>query len=341
LTVEGCLLAFRFISLRLVNYRKMAFFHDSVTQEFQSVNELILNSLQSDVGLVENIGSYIVDSGGKRLRPVLVLLSALANNYQSEKNNHIKLAAVIEFIHTATLLHDDVVDVSALRRGRETANEIWGNAPSVLVGDFLYSRAFQMLVEVADLPIMSVFANATNVISEGEVQQMANAGNPDIDEETYMQVIYRKTAKLFEAGMECGALLAEADENAMNQYGKHLGMAFQIADDVLDLQGDVAVTGKNIGDDLSEGKMTLPLIYARDHADPADREIIRQAIENRSAENFDQILKIVSKTGGIDYSLNRAVEHSELANNALLALPDSTYKQVLSKLASFAVSRDV
>jgi octaprenyl-diphosphate synthase len=319
----------------------MAFFHDSVTQEFQSVNELILNSLQSDVGLVENIGSYIVDSGGKRLRPVLVLLSALANNYQSEKNNHIKLAAVIEFIHTATLLHDDVVDVSALRRGRETANEIWGNAPSVLVGDFLYSRAFQMLVEVADLPIMSVFADATNVISEGEVQQMANAGNPDIDEETYMQVIYRKTAKLFEAGMECGALLAEADENAMNQYGKHLGMAFQIADDVLDLQGDVAVTGKNIGDDLSEGKMTLPLIYARDHADPADREIIRQAIENRSAENFDQILKIVSKTGGIDYSLNRAVEHSELANNALLALPDSTYKQVLSKLASFAVSRDV
>jgi octaprenyl-diphosphate synthase len=319
----------------------MAFFHDSVTQEFQSVNELILNSLQSDVGLVENIGSYIVDSGGKRLRPVLVLLSALANNYQSEKNNHIKLAAVIEFIHTATLLHDDVVDVSALRRGRETANEIWGNAPSVLVGDFLYSRAFQMLVEVADLPIMSVFADATNVISEGEVQQMANAGNPDIDEETYMQVIYRKTAKLFEAGMECGALLAEADKNAMNQYGKHLGMAFQIADDVLDLQGDVAVTGKNIGDDLSEGKMTLPLIYARDHADSADSEIIRQAIENRSAENFDQILKIVSKTGGIDYSLNRAVEHSELANNALLALPDSTYKQVLSKLASFAVSRDV
>jgi octaprenyl-diphosphate synthase len=319
----------------------MAFFHDSVTQEFQSVNELILNSLQSDVGLVENIGSYIVDSGGKRLRPVLVLLSALANNYQSEKNNHIKLAAVIEFIHTATLLHDDVVDVSALRRGRETANEIWGNAPSVLVGDFLYSRAFQMLVEVADLPIMSVFANATNVISEGEVQQMANAGNPDIDEETYTQVIYRKTAKLFEAGMECGALLAEADKNAMNQYGKHLGMAFQIADDVLDLQGDVAVTGKNIGDDLSEGKMTLPLIYARDHADPADSEIIRQAIGNRSAENFDQILKIVSKTGGIDYSLNRAVEHSELANNALLALPGSTYKQVLSKLASFAVSRDV
>jgi octaprenyl-diphosphate synthase len=276
---------------------------------------------------VENIGSYIVDSGGKRLRPVLVLLSALANNYQSDESNHIKLAAVIEFIHTATLLHDDVVDVSALRRGRETANEIWGNAPSVLVGDFLYSRAFQMLVEVADLDIMRIFADATNVISEGEVQQMANAGNPNIDEDTYMQVIYRKTAKLFEAGMECGALLAEADKNAMNLFGMHLG--------------DVAVIGKNIGDDLNEGKMTLPLIYARDHADPAESQIIQQAIENRSAENFDQILKIVSKTGGIDYSLSRATEHSVLASNALTALPESPYKQVLSKLASFAVSRDV
>lgn len=339
--MRGCLLAFRLILISLEIHCKMAFFHNSVATEFQSVNELILNSLQSDVGLVENIGSYIVDSGGKRLRPVLVLLSALANNYQSEKNNHIKLAAVIEFIHTATLLHDDVVDVSALRRGRETANEIWGNAPSVLVGDFLYSRAFQMLVEVADLNIMRVFADATNVISEGEVQQMANAGNPNIDEDTYMQVIYRKTAKLFEAGMECGALLAEADKNAMNQYGKHLGMAFQIVDDVLDLQGDVAVIGKNIGDDLSEGKMTLPLIYARDHADSTESQIIQQAIKNRSAENFDQILKIVSKTGGIDYSLSRAAEHSKLANDALESLPESPYKQVLSKLASFAVSRDV
>jgi octaprenyl-diphosphate synthase len=198
-----------------------------------------------------------------------------------------------------------------------------------------------MLVEVADLDIMRIFADATNVISEGEVQQMANAGNPNIDEDTYMQVIYRKTAKLFEAGMECGALLAEADKNAMNLFGMHLGMAFQIADDVLDLQGDVAVIGKNIGDDLNEGKMTLPLIYARDHADPAESQIIQQAIENRSAENFDQILKIVSKTGGIDYSLSRATEHSVLASNALTALPESPYKQVLSKLASFAVSRDV
>jgi octaprenyl-diphosphate synthase len=318
----------------------MAFFHNSVADEFESVNQLILNSLKSDVGLVENIGSYIVDSGGKRLRPVLVLLSALANGYSNGKD-HIKIAAIIEFIHTATLLHDDVVDVSALRRGRETANEIWGNAPSVLVGDFLYSRAFQMLVEISDMNIMSVFADATNVISEGEVQQMAHAGNSDLDESTYEEVIFRKTAKLFEAGMECGAILAGTQKQAMKDYGKHLGMAFQIADDVLDLQGDVSITGKNIGDDLSEGKMTLPMIYARDHSSPEQKEIIRTAISSKSSENFDQILKIVSETGGVDYSLNRAREHSIIALEALEGLPESKYKQVLSELATFAVSREL
>jgi octaprenyl-diphosphate synthase len=317
----------------------MAFFHNSVADEFQSVNQLILDSLKSDVGLVENIGSYIVDSGGKRLRPVLVLLSALANGY-SKGEDHIKIAAIIEFIHTATLLHDDVVDVSALRRGRETANEIWGNAPSVLVGDFLYSRAFQMLVEISDMSIMSVFADATNVISEGEVQQMANAGNPDLDESTYEQVIFRKTAKLFEAGMECGAILAGSEKQAMKDYGKHLGMAFQIADDVLDLQGDVSITGKNLGDDLGEGKMTLPMIYARDHGSDMQKEIIRDAISQKSSENFDQILKIVSETGGVDYSLNRAREHSNLALKALEGLPKSEFKKVLSELATFAVSRN-
>ena len=318
----------------------MAFFHNSVADEFESVNQLILNSLKSDVGLVENIGGYIVDSGGKRLRPVLVLLSALANGYSSGRN-HIKIAAIIEFIHTATLLHDDVVDVSALRRGRETANEIWGNAPSVLVGDFLYSRAFQMLVEISDMSIMSVFADATNVISEGEVQQMANAGNPDLDESTYKKVIYRKTAKLFEAGMECGAILAGSNKQAMKDYGKHLGMAFQIADDVLDLQGDVSVIGKNIGDDLNEGKMTLPLIFAREHCNSEQRDIIRDAISNKSSENFDQILKIVSETGGVDYSLNRAREHSNHALKALQGLPEGQYKKVLTELATFAVSRDI
>ena len=318
----------------------MAFFHNSIADEFQSVNQLILNSLKSDVGLVENIGSYIVDSGGKRLRPVLVLLSALANGY-SKGNDHIKIAAIIEFIHTATLLHDDVVDVSALRRGRETANEIWGNAPSVLVGDFLYSRAFQMLVEISDMSIMSVFADATNVISEGEVQQMAHAGNSDLDESTYEEVIFRKTAKLFEAGMECGAILVGTQKQAMKVYGKHLGMAFQIVDDVLDLQGDVSITGKNIGDDLSEGKMTLPMIYARDHSTPKQKEIIRTAISSKSSENFSQILKIVSETGGVDYSLNRAREHSIIALKALDGLPESKYKQVLSELATFAVSREL
>jgi octaprenyl-diphosphate synthase len=318
----------------------MAFFHNSIADEFQSVNQLILTSLKSDVGLVENIGSYIVDSGGKRLRPVLVLLSALANGY-SKGNDHIKIAAIIEFIHTATLLHDDVVDVSALRRGRETANEIWGNAPSVLVGDFLYSRAFQMLVEISDMSIMSVFADATNVISEGEVQQMAHAGNSDLDESTYEEVIFRKTAKLFEAGMECGAILVGAQKQAMKVYGKHLGMAFQIADDVLDLQGDVSITGKNIGDDLSEGKMTLPMIYARDHSTPKQKEIIRAAISSKSSENFSQILKIVSETGGVDYSLNRAREHSIIALEALEGLPESKYKQVLSELTTFAVSRQI
>jgi octaprenyl-diphosphate synthase len=318
----------------------MAFFHDSVADEFESVNQLILNSLKSDVGLVENIGGYIVDSGGKRLRPVLVLLSALANGYSSGRD-HIKIAAIIEFIHTATLLHDDVVDVSALRRGRETANEIWGNAPSVLVGDFLYSRAFQMLVEISDMSIMSVFADATNVISEGEVQQMANAGNPDLDETTYKEVIYRKTAKLFEAGMECGAILAGSEKQAMKDYGKHLGMAFQIADDVLDLQGDVSVIGKNIGDDLNEGKMTLPLIFARAHCNSEQRDIIRDAISNKSSENFDQILKIVSETGGVDYSLNRAREHSNHALKALQGLPEGQYKKLLTELATFAVSRDI
>ena len=317
----------------------MAFFHNAVADEFESVNQLILSSLKSDVGLVENIGGYIVDSGGKRLRPVLVLLSALANGYAGGRD-HIKVAAIIEYIHTATLLHDDVVDVSALRRGRKTANEIWGNAPSVLVGDFLYSRAFQMLVEISDMSIMSVFADATNVISEGEVQQMANAGNPDLDEQTYRQVIYRKTAKLFEAATECGAVLGEADRSAMKDYGKHLGMAFQIADDVLDLKGDVSAIGKNIGDDLAEGKMTLPLIYARDNSGIEESKLIRNSIADKSAENFDQILQIVSASGGLDYSLNKAREHAELAKKALQPLSDSGYKQVLLQLADFAISRN-
>ena len=251
------------------------------------------------------------------------------------------MAAIIEFIHTATLLHDDVVDVSALRRGRETANAQWGNAPSVLVGDFLYSRAFQMLVAVADMPIMGVMADATNVISEGEVQQMANAGNAAISEDSYLQVIYRKTAKLFEASAEAGAIIADADQQAMADYGRHLGMAFQIVDDVLDYQGDVESIGKNLGDDLSEGKMTLPLIYARDKLAEDQREIICSAVENKSRQDFPDILELVQSSGGIAYSMERAQSEANLAKQALQGLPDSQFKTVMSELADFAVARSI
>ncbi|MDG1164006.1 MAG: polyprenyl synthetase family protein [Porticoccaceae bacterium] len=315
----------------------MQSFHDAIREEFSAVNNLIVRQLQSDVGLVENIGHYIVDSGGKRLRPVVVLLSALANGYSGPQ--HIKMAAVIEFIHTATLLHDDVVDVSALRRGRETANAQWGNAPSVLVGDFLYSRAFQMLVQVGDMPIMGLMADATNVISEGEVQQMANAGNPEISEDIYLQVIYRKTAKLFEAAAQTGALLADAESNAMADYGRHLGMAFQIVDDVLDYQGDVDSIGKNVGDDLAEGKMTLPLIFARDHVDECQRDLICQAITNHSTDDFNGILASVQASGGIAYSMERAQMEANLAKQALQHLPDSRFKSVMTELADFSVAR--
>jgi octaprenyl-diphosphate synthase len=312
-------------------------FHQAVENEFSEVNKLIVSQLHSDVGLVENIGHYIIDAGGKRLRPVVVLLSALANGYQGV--DHLKMAAVIEFIHTATLLHDDVVDVASLRRGRQTANAQWGNAPSVLVGDFLYSRAFQMLVEIEHMPIMSVMANATNVISEGEVQQMANAGNPDISEEIYRQVIYRKTAKLFEAAAQVGACLAGKNQDAMIAYGKHLGLAFQIADDVLDYQGDIEVTGKNIGSDLAEGKMTLPLIFARDNAGSEHADLIRKAIAGKTADDFGTILQVVNTSGGLSYSRQQAAKEVELAKHALVGMPDGEYKHVLLDLADFSISR--
>ena len=315
----------------------MQFFQKAVKDELTAVNDLILAQLESNVGLVENIGHYIVDAGGKRLRPVVVLLSSLANGY--EGSDHLRMAAVIEFIHTATLLHDDVVDVSSLRRGRQTANEHWGNAPSVLVGDFLYSRAFQVLVGIANLPIMGVMADATNVISEGEVQQMANAGNSHLTEDIYRQVIYRKTAKLFEASAQAGACLANGDENSMVVYGRHLGMAFQIVDDVLDYSGDILVTGKNIGDDLAEGKMTLPLIYARDVGTNSESQLIKEAVSMKNSTNFDSILKIVNCTGGLDYSLECARNEVELAKCALDSIPDNSYKQTMLNLADFSLSR--
>ena len=308
-----------------------------VEKDFDIVNSLIIEYLESDVGLVENIGHYIVDAGGKRFRPLLVLLSALANGYKGA--DHTKMAVIVEFIHTATLLHDDVVDVASLRRGRQTANIQWGNAPSVLVGDFLYSRAFQLLVQVADMSIMRVMADATNVISEGEVKQMSNAGNAELTEITYRDVIYRKTAKLFEAACLVGAILANVEEADMLEVGKHLGMAFQITDDLLDYQGTREVIGKNIGSDLAEGKMTLPLIYTRDNGNEKISKLIRKSVATKSAEGFELILDEIEKSGGLLYCQAQAESEVRLAKNSLKALPSTKYKDALIELADFSIQR--
>ena len=306
-------------------------------KDFDMVNNLIIEYLESDVGLVENIGHYIVDAGGKRFRPLLVLLSALANGYKGA--DHTKMAVIVEFIHTATLLHDDVVDVASLRRGRQTANIQWGNAPSVLVGDFLYSRAFQLLVQVADMSIMRVMADATNVISEGEVKQMSNAGNAELTEITYRDVIYRKTAKLFEAACRVGAILANMEESDMLEFGKHLGMAFQITDDLLDYHGTREVIGKNIGSDLAEGKMTLPLIYTRDNGNEKISKLIRKSVATKSAEGFELILDEIEKSGGLLYCQAQAESEVRLAKNSLKALPSTKYKDALIELADFSIQR--
>ena len=308
-----------------------------VEKDFDIVNSLIIEYLESDVGLVENIGHYIVDAGGKRFRPLLVLLSALANGYKGA--DHTKMAVIVEFIHTATLLHDDVVDVASLRRGRQTANIQWGNAPSVLVGDFLYSRAFQLLVQVADMSIMRVMADATNVISEGEVKQMSNAGNAELTEITYRDVIYRKTAKLFEAACRVGAILANVEETDMLEFGKHLGMAFQITDDLLDYHGTREVIGKNIGSDLAEGKMTLPLIYTRDNGNQKISKLIRKSVATKSAEGFELILDEIEKSGGLLYCQAQAESEVRLAKNSLKALPSTKYKDALIELADFSIQR--
>ena len=308
-----------------------------VKADFASVNRLIIERLSSDVELVENIGNYIVDSGGKRLRPLVVLLSALANGYAGQ--DHIKAAVIIEFIHTATLLHDDVVDVSVLRRGRQTANSHWGNAPSVLVGDFLYSRAFQMLVEIADISIMSIIADASNLISEGEVQQLANAGNPNISQETYTEVIFKKTAVLFEAAARTGGVLAGFGEKTMARYGRHLGMAFQISDDILDYKGSSRSTGKQIGADLAEGKMTLPLIFTRDQIDPCQAEVLRELVRGEKSQDFSEILDLVKRSGGLDYALDVAKNEVHQACEALGELPSNEFTRSLRGIAEFAVSR--
>lgn len=315
-------------------------FHRAVENDFLAVNDLIINQLHSDVGLVENIGQYIVDAGGKRLRPLLVLLAANACGYKGKQ--HVELAAIVEFIHTATLLHDDVVDTSNLRRGRATANAKWGNAPSVLVGDFLYSRAFQMLVAIGDMTIMRILADATNIISEGEVQQLINAGNPSVGEDAYNQVIRKKTAQLFEAAAHCGAVLASDDsakQEAMRLYGHHLGMAFQLVDDALDYEGDAESLGKNVGDDLAEGKPTLPLIAAMQKGTPEQAEVIKNAIENASIDHLDAVVEIVRNTGALDYTMERARYHTAQAIEQLSDVAESTELTAMRNLAEFAISR--
>lgn len=315
-------------------------FHQVVATDFEAVNQLIIRQLHSDVGLVENIGHYIVDAGGKRLRPLLVLLTSNCLAYRGER--HLDLAAVIEFIHTATLLHDDVVDVSDLRRGRPTANAQWGNAPSVLVGDFLYSRAFQMMVAIGDITIMDILAKTTNVVSEGEVQQLVNAKDPSVTQDNYMTVVHKKTAALFESACETAAVLAKASETerrAVTAFGYHLGVAFQLVDDVLDYQGDSEALGKNIGDDLAEGKPTLPLIYSMQHAQSADAQLVRETIENGGLDKLQQIVAIVKKCGALEYTSNLAREHVQQAQKHLQQLPDNRYRTAMFELADFAVQR--
>ena len=312
----------------------------SLATEMAAVDQVIRARLHSEVVLVNQIGEYIIGSGGKRLRPALVILSARALGYSG--NYHHELAAVVEFIHTATLLHDDVVDESDLRRGRGTANAIFGNAASVLVGDFLYSRAFQMMVTVGDMRIMQVLADATNIIAEGEVLQLLNCHDADVSAENYLRVINCKTAKLFEAAMRLGAILGKADaqmEDAVARYGMHLGTAFQLIDDVLDYSGDAQAIGKNLGDDLAEGKPTLPLIYAMHHGTETQAAIIRVAIEQGNIERFDEVLKIVQQTGALDYTRQQAQREAESASALLMHLPDSDYKQSLLQLTKSAASR--
>ncbi len=314
--------------------------HPQIGTDFEAVNQFILGNLHSGVPLVEKIGSYIVESGGKRIRPLLVLLAARSCGYQGRE--HINLAAVIEFIHTATLLHDDVVDTSDLRRGKATANAKWGNAPSVLVGDFLYSRAFQMLVELNSMPIMSVVSTATNIIAEGEVLQLINCKNPDVDEASYMKVILGKTAMLFEAATQTGAIIAGANAThtqALQLYGRHLGIAFQLVDDVLDYQSSAAEMGKNVGDDLAEGKPTLPLIYTMKQGTEAQRQLIRQAIRKGGLADLEPIREAVIASGAIDYTFNQAQQQVEQAMQQLELIPKSAFRDILEHLAQLAVNR--
>jgi octaprenyl-diphosphate synthase len=308
--------------------------------DMQAVDQVIRDRLHSDVVLVKQVAEYIIGGGGKRLRPALVLLSAGALGYRG--TTHHTLAAVVEFIHTATLLHDDVVDESALRRGQPTANTLFGNAASVLVGDFVYSRAFQMMVSAGDMRVLEVLADATNVIAEGEVLQLMNCRNADIDEESYLRVIRYKTAKLFEAAGRLGAILAGASaetERALATYGSHLGTAFQLIDDVLDYSGEAGVIGKNIGDDLAEGKPTLPLIYAMRKGTAEQAALVRRAVSTEGLAELEGVLAAIRGSGALEYTQRQAQAEADAARDALSAIPASQYRDSLIHLASFAVTR--
>ena len=307
--------------------------------DMQAVDELISTSLASDVALVSQVSEYIVLSGGKRLRPLIVLLASKALGYEGQQ--HRRTAAIVEFIHTATLLHDDVVDSSERRRGMDSANTVFGNQASVLVGDFLYSRAFQMMVDIDSMRIMQILADATNTIAAGEVMQLMNVHDPDTSEESYRKVIYRKTARLFEAGAQIAAVLANrpADEAALIAYGQNLGVAFQLVDDALDFNASADELGKNLGDDLAEGKATLPLIYAMKKGSDTERAMIRQAIVDGGLDHMDDIQAVIASTGALRYTAMRAQEAADQATSALSGIPDSEYKQALIAIADFAVQR--
>jgi len=311
-----------------------------VAKDLKSVDQVIVQRLASDVVLVNQISQYIIGGGGKRLRPLSVLLAARACGYQGDK--HHAAAAIIEFIHTSTLLHDDVVDGSSLRRGRDTANHVFGNQASVLVGDYLYSRSFQMMVELDDMRIQAVMADATNTIAEGEVLQLMNAHDPETTEQRYLEVIYRKTAKLFEAGAQIAAILSgsvPALELAMVEYGRRLGTAFQLVDDVLDYKASAEELGKNLGDDLAEGKPTLPLIFALSKASAVDAATLRSAIENGGLDDLDRITRLIEGSGGIEYTAQMAQDEKDRAIAALATVPASPYRDALAALAEFAVAR--
>jgi octaprenyl-diphosphate synthase len=305
------------------------------------VNDLIYSQLQSDVALINQLGIYIVNAGGKRMRPMLTVLAAKALGYKGKE--HISIAAIIEFIHTATLLHDDVVDESNMRRGRETANALFGNSASVLVGDFLYTRSFQMMTKLNNMNIMDILSDATNIVAEGEVLQLMNCNDPDTTEESYLEVIYCKTAKLFEAATRLAAVISDQPKDielAMLNYGKHLGTAFQLVDDIMDYTADAKEMGKNVGDDLAEGKPTLPLLYAMQHGSQTQKQLIRDAIEHGNGmDNLTIILEAMKETGALKYTQQKAEEEADKAIMSLSQLPDSEYKQALVELAHIAANR--